>query len=236
MMIMPTDKDYQETKLIKQGKRNMNPDFLVLADWINSTFNVTVINIFFDTIDKKDNRPRLSIIFEYHKDELKFRNGLKGNYDSKKQKIIADKFRKLVNQETRKISLIDKLLNKKPDLKYNTEDLFVVFTSFEPIAKSEVNSTIPESEVKKLKKELDNPDLWEISRCFSGTTFFLYTDKQVKEYEDSIFIKEWTTKYFDILEPFNEFGYFKRDSFEINLDSKENFDNNYESNWFYYYK
>lgn len=33
---------------------------------------------------------------------------------------------------------------------------------------------------------------------------------------------------------YNEFRYFKREEFNINLDSKENFDHNYEGNWFYY--
>lgn len=235
-MIMPSDKDYKETKLIKQGKRKINPDFVVLADWINSTCNVTVINIFFDSIGKRYNQPRLSIIFEYQKDELKFRSGLVGNYDKKKQKIIADKFKELVNGETKKVSLVDKLSNKKPDLKYNTEELFVIFTSFEPIAKTEANSNILESELNKLKKELANPDLWGISRAFSGTTFFLLTDEQVNKYENSEIRKKWSDKYFDILNGYDEFGYFKKDKFSIYLDSKENFDNNYKSNWYYYYK
>ena len=88
----------------------------------------------------------------------------------------------------------------------------------------------------QLKTELNCKDLWEISRCFSGTTFFLFTDEQLKQYENSETRKVWADKYFDLLEPYNEFGYFKRDNFNIYLDSKENFDNNYESNWYYYYK
>lgn len=64
MIINPSDKDFKETKLIKRGKRKMNSDFLLLAEWINATFNVFVINIFYDTIDKTDYRPRLTIIFE----------------------------------------------------------------------------------------------------------------------------------------------------------------------------
>jgi hypothetical protein len=43
-------------------------------------------------------------------------------------------------------------------------------------------------------------------------------------------------KYFEILKPYDEFNYFKKETFSVNLDSKENFDNNYESNWYYYYK
>ncbi len=65
-MTMSSDKDYKETKLIKQGKQKIEPDFVGLADWINNTYKVIVINIFYDTIQGIKNRPRLSIIFEYH--------------------------------------------------------------------------------------------------------------------------------------------------------------------------
>ena len=46
--------------------------------------------------------------------------------------------------------------------------------------------------------------------------------------------KEWADKYFDLLDQYNEFAYFKREHFSVYLDSKENFDKNYESNYYYY--
>jgi len=50
-------------------------------------------------------------------------------------------------------------------------------------------------------------------------------------------IKEaWAKNYFQLLKQYDEFGYFKEDDFFIYLNSKENFDTNYESNWYYYYK
>lgn len=232
---MPSDKDYKLTKKIKKGERQMNPEFVGLADWIKDEYEVEILNIIYDFIDNKEKQPRLTIIFEFYKDELKFRDGYVGNFDSDKQKIIEDKFHELVNDKIRKGSILRPLFDRNEN-KYKTNDIWVVFTSFEPIAKDEANSIIPESEVKKLKKELDNVDLWEISRAFSGVTFFLYTDRQVKDYENSETRKLWTQKYFDLLDKYNEFRYFKRDTFSIYLDSKENFDTNYQSNWFYYYK
>lgn len=232
---MPSDKDYKLTKKIKKGERQMNPEFVGLADWIKDEYEVEILNIIYDFIDNKEKQPRLTIIFEFYKDELKFRDGYVGNFDSDKQKIIEDKFHELVNDKIRKGSILRPLFDRNEN-KYKTNDIWVVFTSFEPIAKDEANSIIPESEVKKLKKELDNVDLWEISRAFSGVTFFLYTDRQVKDYENSETRKLWTQKYFDLLDKYNEFRYFKRDTFSIYLDSKENFDTNCQSNWFYYYK
>ena len=231
---MRSDKDYKETKLIKQGKRKMNSDFLLLAEWINTAFNVSVINIFYDTIDKKDNIPRLTIIFEYQKDELKFRNGYLGNYDKKKQKIIADKFRELVNKEIRIKSFIAKLFKLTSDMKYDTDNLFVVFGSFEPIAKDEANSIIPENEIQKLKSNLGLSDLWEIYRQYSSTIFFFYTETQIEEYSKNGTKEVLSKTYFNLLKKYDEFGYFNNETFSIVLDSKENFDNKYKSNWFYY--
>lgn len=42
--------------------------------------------------------------------------------------------------------------------------------------------------------------------------------------------------YFAILKPHDEFDYLVQESFTVAFDSKQNFDNNYQGNWFYYYK
>ena len=91
-------------------------------------------------------------------------------------------------------------------------------------------------EIKKLKSEINNPELWKIDRRFNSATYFLYTDEQLKKYQDSELHKQWNEQYFDLLKKYDEFGYFKKDFYSVFLDSKENFDTNYESNWYYYYK
>lgn len=234
---MPSDKEYKATKQIMHGKTAMNPDFRKLADFIDQTFAVKTINIIYDTIDK-EKRPRLNICFEFEREKQRF-NESNGdfNFDSKKQKTIADKFKQtLKEQKIVKRQGLFNFFTKSQTEKYKTDNLWVYYSAFEPIARIEANESVPKNKVIQLKKELDNNDLWEISKAFSGTTFFLYTDEQVKHYENSETRKVWADKYFDILEPYNEFGYFKRDKFNVYLDSKENFDNNYESNWYYYYK
>ena len=236
-MISPSDKEYRQTKQIMLGKETLNPEFKPLAVFIDKTFGVRTINIVYDTIDK-GTRPRIGIYFEHYHEKQSFNeNNGHVNFDSKKQKLIADKFKQSINEQG---------LNKKKGLfnfwakseksKYQTDKIFVYFSAFEPIARNEANQSITQDQITQLKTELNCKDLWEISKCFSGTTFFLYTDEQVKSYENSETKKNWTDKYFDILETYNEFGYFKREKFNILFDSKENFDKNYESNWYYYYK
>ena len=235
-MIMPSDKDYKETKQIMLGKKVMRPEFKPLAEWIDKTYGVKTINIFYDTIDK-GNRPRLEICFEHPKEKAQF-NGPNGfNFDSGKQKAISKKFKEtLKEQGLIPDSGLFGLFKKQATSIYKTENIWVIYGDFESIARIEANESVPEKKVKELKAELYNKDIWEISRAFSGTTIFLYTDEQVKKYENSEEHKKWTDKYFDLLSRHDKFGYFKREFFSVYLDSKENFDNNYESNWYYYYK
>lgn len=57
-------------------------------------------------------------------------------------------------------------------MKYDTKDIFVSFSSFEPIAKEEANNRIPEEKIQELKDKLNN-DLWKISRFFFFNYFLL---------------------------------------------------------------
>jgi len=235
-MIMPSDKEYKVTKQIMLGKQTIPSEFQPLADWIDRKFDVKTINLYYDIIE--DGSPRLGVYFETQEEANSFlENGEFTNYDSTKQKQISDRFKELLAKQNllERNSFFD-FLKRSNDKKYKTNNIWVYTSAFEPIAKIEANENVPQDNVMQLKTELNCTDLWEISRCFSGTTFFLYTDEQVKQYENSETRKIWTNKYFDLLEPYNEFGYFKREKFNIYLDSKENFDNNYESNWYYYYK
>lgn len=216
------DPDYQETKRIMLGEESMKAEFRPLADWVDKTFGVKTINIVYDTIEE-GTRPRLELCFEFEREKNDFLNREYLNYDGLKQKDIAFKFAQTIEAQ----GLQDQ---------YPSDNIWIIYGGFEPIARMEANSAIPQEYIDQLKKELDSEDLWEISRAFSGVTFFLYTDKQLKEYENSEMRKQWTDKYFEVLETYNQFGYWKRETFNIYLDSKENFDTNYASNWYYYYK
>ena len=111
-----------------------------------------------------------------------------------------------------------------------------MFDDFERIARSEADEKITQDEVEELKISIGDKKLWEIMPSYHFPIFFLYTEKQVKSYKSSEKIKEWSNKYFEMLKKYDEFGYYKKDSFSIKLDSKENFDKNYKSNWYYYFK
>ena len=218
-MITHWDREYKVTKRIKQGKKHLAAPFAELARWIAEKWNVSVLNVIYDRADST-HAPRLQVILEYESHARRFYRNV--NFDSAKQKAIAGKFLE-INER-------DKLHG------FDMDGLFVVFSAFAPLAREEADSQIPDEDIHALNEKIGNPDIWEISRCFGQVTIFFFTDAQAKRYEAEGRKKEYARMYFDILKPHDEFGYLKERNFTIVFDSKQNFDENYESNWFYYYR
>ena len=233
-MIVSSDPDYFDTKLVKQGKKQLEPAFQELADWVFDTFGTKPLNIYYDKIEVDKNRPRLNIIFEYYDSVLKFRDKI-GNYDSAKQKMIADKFKQILGAEANANgNYLTRLFKKVEHHTYDTNRLLVIFDAFEPIAREEVNGKIPKETIDNLKKELKSKDIWEIYPEFASTTYFFHTDKQIEDAKRNGTTEEMKKQYYDLLKKYDEFNYIKPDTFFLTFDSKENFDKTYQGNWFYY--
>jgi hypothetical protein len=233
-MIVSSDPDYSDTKLVKQGRKQLEPAFQELADWISEEFGTKPLNIYYDKIEIDKNRPRLNIIFEYYDSVPKFRDKI-GNYDSAKQKMIADKFRQiLVSEVGTNGNYFSRLFKKVEPPTYDTDRLLVIFDAFEPIAREEVNGKIPKATIENLKHELKSKNIWEIYPEFASTTYFFHTDQQIEDAKTNGTTEVMKKQYFDLLKKYDEFDYFKPDTYFLTFDSKENFDKTYQGNWFYY--
>lgn len=219
-MLATTDLAFEETYAIKQHKRHMNPDFADLANWITSVYDVEVLNVHYDFINPSGEQvPRLDIILESDQELEKFRDG-DDRFVTEISDLVSNKFSSIV---------FDKQLD------YQTENLIVIFSSFVPIAKSYVNTQMIKFELDRLINEIELPIVWKIQNYFGKITIFLFTDKQVEEYAQSTWIEELKLRYFETLSVYDTFGYFDSNQAVISVDSKENFDNNYNSSWFLYY-
>jgi hypothetical protein len=234
MMILPSDNVYQQTRLILGGKAALSPAFKPLAEWINETYGVKPVNIVYDTIENSD-RTRLEVCFEFETDKMKFLDNNHFAPDKEKQQAIAEQFSKTIKAHKALVP-VGPSQGSDGESGYQSEGLWVIFSAFDRIAKMEANESIPQAQIEALQKELGNDDIWCISRLFSAATFFVYTDKQLETYTNSNARELWAKKYFRLLKQYDEFNYFNENDFFIYLDSKENFDTNYESNWYYYYK
>lgn len=220
-MITPSDKDFQQTKQVKKHGIKLPSPLHELAAWIDTEYQVSVLNFYYDTFPPKDT-PRLNVIFEFAHDAGKFRKSEFGGFDAIKQRAIREEF--------------IRLLAEHGEHRFDTADLFVYFSAFEPIARQEANGKVSKSEIERLKVRLANEQLWEISIAFDSVGFFFFTDAQAKAAEASGLRKVYADEYARLVEPYDEFGYLKRAGIAVYFDSKENFDTNFESNWYYYYK
>jgi hypothetical protein len=236
-MIIPSDKEYTQTKRIMFGTDKMKAEFIPLSEWIDKTYDVKTINIIYDTLDNKT--PRIQICFESEKEEKKFLTHDISYFDKTKQKVIGEKFSELIKQQgldKKNQNSFLNFLSPKKDGIYLTENVFVIYGAFERVAKLEATDKITKEQTDKFIESFNNNDIWTISIGFTIPTFFMFTDEKVKEYDKPEIKKEWTDKYYEFVKPFDEFNYFKRNDMQVLLDSKENFDKNYKSNWYYYYK
>lgn len=218
-MVSSGDKEYIESKAIKQGLKKLESPFSDLANWIEMNFGVKPLNIVYDILEH-NKQPRLQVIFERFKDHITFKadNGLFPNAD--RQVIIQNSFKDLTQNYP----------------KFTSENLYVIFDSFEPTAKEEANGKINNQKLENLKGDLKDYPIWEIRKNFSTGIFFFYTDEQLSKYDNDDTKNRFKNEYLKIIKECDEFGYIDNLTFSIKLDSKENFDKNYQSNWFYYHK
>ena len=233
-MVASSDIEYKRTKLIKQGKKQIDKRFELLAKWISETFNVKVLDIQ-EEFMKHNSKVKIAIHLESHEEVMKFREGDDWwtNFDSVKQNKIAEKYIEIGNLlKVPTDGVLGKVMKRDP----KANDVFVSFSAFEPIAREEVNELMPEKRIEKLYEELELPEIWKISRCFGSATLFVYNDEQKDRIKNSAEFKLIEDKYFKLLKEYDEFNYWKRENFRFGIDSKQNFDDNYESNWYYYYK
>lgn len=218
-MIMTSDREYKLTRRIKQGKKHLQPPFAELAQWIADRWNVTVLNVICDRANSL-HAPRLQVILEYETHVGRFRRGM--NFDEEKQQAIADKFLEILDRDKTN--------------SFDVDGLFVVFSAFTPLAIEEADTQLSEKDIKLLKRQINNQDLWEVSRCFGHVTFFFYTDDEMKRYEAAGKKEEYARLYYNLLKQHDEFGYLRERDFKVNFDSKQNFDKKYGGNWFNYYR
>ena len=208
-----TNREFQQTKRILLGQERMNKKYAQLANYIQERFSVQVINV---TCSKRNDSINVTLWFKYENEENFF---YKEPFvvDYRKRNAILNQFKLIANAENK------------------SDSICLSYQAFETLAKEEANNSITQLEILELKEKLHCNDLWEISRCLANVVFFLYEDKQVRLYKEGGFIDIWSEMYLDLLNRYDEFGFFTKENFHVEIDSKENFDNNFNSNWYYYY-
>jgi hypothetical protein len=219
-MIDPSDPEYASTKRIRQGRASLPKNLVKFAEWIADRFNCPVpLNVVADRIFLGD--PRLQIIFEFEADAKKFFTK-SGNFDSAKQLIVLDQYKKLFPPRW--------FYQRKHDR------MFAIFVNFESVARQEANQAMRDNQIASVQRSLASPLIWTIKPLFDCVTFMLHTDHQLKMTEGSDFRQQCVEAYSRELAQHDEFGYFAEKPIFVRFSSKETLERDYEGNWYYFFK
>ncbi|NQY30895.1 MAG: hypothetical protein HRT69_15685 [Flavobacteriaceae bacterium] len=234
-MVHYTDEEFIDTESVLIGEKELSPELIELSKWISDEFKIDVINLIVDYLSHL-NRNRLQIITRTSKDACKFKESENwvGNFDKKKQEIVAQKYLEIVEHQKTKNKGFLSLL-KKNDFPASKK-LFVCASAFNPIAREAIVAEINGAKLEQFKKDINLSELWEIQTGYGGAHFFFYTNEQVNNIKDSSIYLKLKKDFLKIVKKHDKYGLLSDENFRIHIDSKENFDDNYESNWYYYYK
>jgi hypothetical protein len=177
--------------------------------------------------------PRLDVVLERTR---QYRGFLASEfrYDPRKQREVARLFaEELAGDDLRSIFGMPRGAARPP-----AEAIFVCFSDFERVAKAEAHEAVTSDELARFTSALGLADdvFWCIQRFSGPPVVFVHTDEQAAGLKLSPDRDRWGDTYFALVRAHDEFGYLERSEIAINVDSKQNFDENYSSNWYYYYK
>jgi hypothetical protein len=216
-----TDKLQFQAWAIKQGKHKPAIVHLELMDWMTKQFDVHALDFFCEIRDtsKGISQQLIHMILETAEDVKQMQANHANNT------MITERFLKYLKSA-------DSNNHKSDPLKGNvfpveTNPFPKIIVTYRPMKEidSKILNEMLEDEQRAILKTFES--VWTMSMA----VVFYYTDAQVKEN----LTNGTSAKITEALEQASEkFGYDQGSLYRF--DSKETFDRDYESNWYYYWK
>ena len=237
-MILLDRKTYNDTLSVLRNEKPMSPVYTNLKEYIYEQFGITAINFAYKNFKMKPmGRPKktknlkclLSSRDDYNK-TIAYKsldNGDRNHpmmsckIDEYKQALIASKFFELAKQYN-------------CPLHENAEQIWVTYTDFGAENMDNVIRKVKFSAEKAIVKKFPDVGIWRIITSFFGVVIFYLNDKQKTENEKNGISVSIQKDYFSMVKEHDEFNFYKEKY--ITFDSKENLDNNYSGNLYYYFK
>jgi hypothetical protein len=117
---------------------------------------------------------------------------------------------------------------------FDTKRLFVCYSEFSHIINQETGDKIPKDQLSALIDKYKKEDVWIIQMLITGFKIFYFKERQIEIHRNDKFIEEMKNDFFELIKPYDEFDYIRREQIWIGFDSKENFDKNYGGSWYNY--
>lgn len=231
----PSDEGFEEALRIRRGELSVDPIFGGFIAEFTAVFGVTPLAVATDTMSStRGVTPRLGVVLERSSELRAFRDPGGFNYDRAKQARTARLFAKTVPGAGLAMRFG---LPRRPRRTSWAEDLFVYFADFERVAKRAAHDEVRGPELESFEASLGLGDQFWCTERFSGPPIiFVHTDEQAARLRDGGAPGRWADLYYPLVQGHDEFGYISREEIVIQVDSKETFDRDYASNWYYYFK
>lgn len=215
---------YERARKAKLGKTNLSGPLEELRIWVSSRYSINVLDVVYDLIDVRPNesRPRLNLIVETTPDHdklYKSRWTLKPNY----RKSILNRFSRIVSSSSR-------------SSKFNTENVLLITDDFSREAMGQAAERFRSNDVQAILAKFPDVQLWKISGFSARTVVFYLRNDDVARNRKNGVSEAIQQECYDRVKSYDEFDYFTPDNFELEFDSKQNVDENYEGSMFYYWR
>lgn len=214
---------YKLAKAEKRGETQQPGVLQEVKAWMQQKWGLTVVYIHIE-----ESAPHvLHLIFDTGKDYQRWWKISKGSlFRRSGEKLLSRKYK----------HLLDTTGDNAMQQKISTQKLAFPSHTFSSVAMQEAQSNIPPEQFAALRAKYMGPEVWELHFPGNDIRVFSFTDQQKAANTGNAEYEQLVKEYYDLLKPHDEFNYFERVEMKLILDSKENFDNRYQSNWYYYYK
>jgi hypothetical protein len=211
---------YEQCRKLKLGEAELPPVLGELKRWIDAEYSTNVVNIVCDR--QRDQRPSLDVIVETRADYSKMLKERSG-YNEAYQKAIAQRFSEIVKEFG-------------SEGEYDTADVWVFYEDFDGPAMAKACAQLLAKDVKGLMQKFSTANLWTITGFAAWVAVFYTKDSDVEENAKNGTSEQIKRECFRLVKQYDEFDYIHFDTFNITFDSKQNLDEHYQGNLYYYFK
>ncbi len=222
-MIQADNPTYQETLAILTGRKSLSPIHQELKVWLLDEFQITAYNFEFREMSRghAQHRYRLFIMLSSKADYDSMFDGY--IYSADKQTAISEKYEALAQKY------------HMPDLDHY-KNVFVAYCDFSEEIRTDYNGRTYHQLRDQLKEKYRPSSVWDIFAFSSSLTVFYAKDADVRLNQECGVSRQIKDEYYEKLHALDELRVFPYESFNVTFDSKENLDDHYDGNLYYYYK
>jgi hypothetical protein len=216
-----TDKSQFQAEAVKKGKHKLATAPLEIMDWMTKQFGVRALDFFCETRETSKGPQQLIHLILETVDDVKRMQAHRAN-----NAVITERFLKYFKSAGSDNPLMDPL--KSNVFAAETNPFPEIIVTYRPLKEvdGKIRQEMLDDEQRAILKTFES--VWTMSMA----VVFYYTDAQVKEN----LTNGISTRINEALWQAAEKYYESDRGSPYSFDSKETFDRDYESNWYYYWK